>query len=46
MLMCPSKHFRLRLGLQLRHVESWDVEALAMITTTVTRSIIVDDAGE
>jgi len=46
MFMCPSKHFRLRLSLQLRHVESRDVEALAVITTTVTRSIIVDDAGE
>jgi len=44
--MCSSKHLRLRLVLQLRHVKSWDVEALAVITTTVTRSVIVDNAGE
>ena len=44
--MCPSKHLRLRLGLQLRHVKSRDVEALAVITVTIARSVIVDGAGE
>jgi len=44
--MHPSKHLRLRLGLQLRHVKSPDVEALAVITTTVARSVVVDDTRE
>lgn len=42
--MRPSKHLRLRLGLHLCHVKSRDAEALAMITTTVARSVIVDNA--
>ena len=44
--MCPSKHLRLRLGLQLRHVKSRDVEALAVITTTVARPVVVDNTRE
>ena len=44
--MRPGKHLRLRLGLQLRHVKSWDVQALAVIATTVARSVVVDDTGE
>ena len=44
--MCPSKHLRLRPRLQLRHVKCRNVDALAVIATTVARSVIVNDTGE
>lgn len=44
--MRSSKHLRLRVGLHLCHVKGRDVYALAVIATTVTRSVVVNDAGE